>query len=252
MGNRNSIYSTVDSKNGNISYEGPLEITKGDHSNMPPRTDAYLPEEKEPHTGMYDRGHINASSLSPYSGNGTENVAPMHSDLNRRGGAYYSMEQGERAALQNGATIDSTKTAIVNANPGDKPEAFMVSDNVTYSDGHTESVHHSFTNASYTEHQAWNDQSVALPDTFDAPNPGDTLSSSMSSGEYADLMENTDAELPGIAEDYAAADFSGTSNTDSVAFVSESNASDGETSDTASDAAVSADEGGGADCSLDD
>lgn len=65
----------------------------------------------------------------------------------------------------------------------------------------------------------------------------------MSIGEYADLMENTDAELPGIAEDYAAADFSGTPNTDSVAFASESNASD---------VAVSEDEGGGADCSLDD
>ena len=74
----------------------------------------------------------------------------------------------------------------------------------------------------------------------------------MSSSEYADLMENTDAELPGIAEDYAAADFSGVPNVDSATSVSESNASDGETTDAASDTAVSADEGGGTDCSLDD
>ena len=233
-------HSSEDSNNGNVSWEGDLSIEKGDHSHMPGRTDAYLPGD--------ERGHINASSLG--GTNTTDNIVAQHYDVNR--GAYYSMEQGERTALQNGAAIDSSKTAIVNANPGDRPEAFMVSDNVTYSDGHTESVHHSFTNASYAEQQAWSDQSVALPDTFDAPNPGDTLSSSMSSGEYADLMENTDAELPGIAEDYAAADFSGTPNTDSVAFVSESNASDGETSDTASDAAVSEDEGGGADYSLDD
>lgn len=233
-------HSSVDSNNGNVSWEGDLSIEKGDHSHMPGRTDAYLPGD--------ERGHINASSLG--GTNTTDNIVAQHYDVNH--GAYYSMEQGERTALQNGAAIDSSKTAIVNANPGDRPEAFMVSDNVTYSDGHTESVHHSFTNASYAEQQAWNDQSVALPDTFDAPNPGDTLSSSMSSGEYADLMENTDAELPGIAEDYAAADFSGTPNTDSVAFVSESSASDGETSDTASDAAVSEDEGGGADYSLDD
>lgn len=251
MSNRTSIYNTVDSKNGNISYEGPLEISKGDHSNMPPRTDAYLPDENEPHTGMYDRGHINASSLSPYSGNGTDNVAPMHSDLNRSGGAYYSMEQGERTALQNGAAIVSTKTAIVNANPGDKPEVFMVSDNVTYADGQTESVHHSFTNASYTEQQAWNDQSAALPGTFDAPNPGDALSCSMNSSEYAELMENTDAELPGIAEDYAAADFSGVPNADSDVSASENSVSEGETADTALDAGVSADEGGGADCGSD-
>lgn len=74
----------------------------------------------------------------------------------------------------------------------------------------------------------------------------------MSSSEYADLMENTDAELPGIAGDYAAADFSGVPNADSAASAAESSVSEGETSDTASDAGVSADEGGGADCSSDD
>lgn len=233
-------HSFVDPNNGNVSWEGDLSIEKGDHSHMPSRTDAYLPGD--------ERGHVNASSLG--GTNTTDNIVAQHYDVNHR--AYYSMEKGERTVLQNGAAIDSTKTAIVNANPGDRPEAFMVSDNVTYSDGHTESVHHSFTNASYTEQQAWNDQSAALPGNFDAPNPGDTLSSSMSSGEYVDLMENTDAELPGIAEDYAASDFSGVPSADPVASFSESNASEGETSDTASDASVSADEGGGADCGLDE
>lgn len=239
---RDPIYSSVNPQNGNISYNGPLEITKSDHSCMPQRTDAYLPKHNEPISGMYDRGHITASSLSPHAGNDTSNVAPMHSDLNRSGGAYYAMEQGERTALQNGSVIDSSKTAIVNGSPGGKPEVFLISDNVSYSEGHTESVHHSFTNASYAEQQAWNDQSAALPGTFDAPNPRDTLSSSMSSSEYANLMEHTDAELPGIAEDYAAADFSGVPNADSATAVSESNASDRETTDAASDAAASADE----------
>lgn len=233
-------HSTVDSNNGNVSWKGDLSIEKGDHSHMPGRTDAYLPGD--------ERGHVNASSLG--GTNTTDNIVAQHYDVNH--GAYYSMEQGERAALQNGAAIDSTKTAIVNANPGDRPEAFMVSDSVTYSDGHTESVHHSFTNASYTEQQVWNDHSAALPGTFDVPNPGDDLSSSMSSSEYADLMENTDAELPGIAEDYAAADFSGVPNSDPDVSVSEGSISEGEASDTASDAGVSADEGGGADCNSDD
>lgn len=248
---RDSIYSSVDPENGNINYNGPLESTKGDHTGMPPRTAAYLPEPNEPVSGMYDKGHITASSLSPHAGNDTSNVAPMHSDINRSGGAYYALEKGERSALQNGSEIDSSKTAVVNGSPGGKPEVFMVSDSVTYSDGHTETIHFSFTNASYTEQQSWNDQSAALPGTFDAPNPGDSLRDSMSSNEYADLMENTDAELPGIAEAYAAANFSGVPNADPAASVSESNALEGETSDTASDAAVSADEGG-ADCSLDD
>lgn len=52
---RNPEYSTVDSQTGNVTYRGPLQIMKGDHSNMPPRTEAYLPGD--------ERGHVNASSL---------------------------------------------------------------------------------------------------------------------------------------------------------------------------------------------
>lgn len=190
---RNSSYSTVDPENGNITYSGPLEVMKGDHSHMPARTEAYLPGD--------ERGHINASSLGGV--NDESNVAPQHRDLNH--GAYYSMERGERTALQNGAAIDSTKIAVVNGHPGDRPEAFMVTDMITYADDHVETIHHSFTNVSNAEQEAWNDASAALPDIFDAPNPGDALRSSMSSEEYASLMESTDAQLPGIADDYAPA-----------------------------------------------
>ena len=143
-------HSSVNPNNGNVSWEGDLSIEKGNHFHMPGRTDAYLPGD--------ERGHVNASSLG--GTNTTDNIVAQHYDVNH--GAYYSMEQGERTALQNGAAIDSTKTAIVNANPGDRPEAFMISDNVTYSDGHTESVHHSFTNASYTEQHSDNLQQASL------------------------------------------------------------------------------------------
>ena len=138
-----SEYSTVDPGTGNMTYSGPLEITKGDHSNMPPRTRAYLSGD--------ERGHINASSLG--GTNLTINVAAQSRDVNH--GAYYSMEQGERAALQSGAEINSTKTAVVNGSPGDRPEAFLVSDTITYSDGHTENISLSFTNASYAEQAAY-------------------------------------------------------------------------------------------------
>lgn len=53
----------------------------------------------------------------------------------------------------------------------------------------------------------------------------------MSISDYASLMEATDAELPGIAEDYAAADFNGIPGAD----VSANNNADAET-DTFSDA----------------
>ena len=84
-----------------------------------------------------------------------------------------------------------------------------MNDSVTYLDGHTESIHHSYTNESYANQAAWNDMSASLPGTFDAPNPGDGLRGSMDSESYASLMESTDAEMPGLAEDYAPADFSG-------------------------------------------
>lgn len=206
-------HSFVDPNTGNVSWRGSLSIEKGDHSHMPSRTSAYLPGD--------ERGHVNASSLG---GGTTDNIVPQHYDLNH--GAYYSMEHGERAALQNGATIESSKTAVVNSQPGDRPAVFMVSDTVTYSDNHTESIHHSFTNASYTEQQAWNDQSAALPGTFDGQNPENTLANSMSSVEYAELMENTDAELPGISEDYTEADFSGVPGIDSAAFDIDTTVSD--------------------------
>ena len=202
---KNSMYSSIDSKTGSVTYQGPLELTKGDHSHMPPRSEAYLPGD--------ERGHVTASSLG--GGNGTDNVVPQHADVNH--GGYYSMEAGERAALKNGASIESTKTAIVHAGPGGRPEAFQVSDAVTYADGHTENIHLSFTNASYQDQAAWNAQSAPLPGAFNADNPGDGLRVSMSSEEYATLMEQTDAELPGIEADYAPAEFSGPPAADAAA-----------------------------------
>lgn len=188
---RNPNYSSVDTETGNVSYNGALSLEKGDHSHMPSRSEAYLPGD--------ERGHVNASSLG---GINTElNVVPQHSDLNH--GAYYSMEQGERNALRNGASIESEKTAVVNGQVGDRPITFTVRDSVTYPDGHTESIHHSFTNESYADQSAWNEQAASLPETFDAPNPGDELRSIYDIESYASLMDETDAMLPSIEDEYA-------------------------------------------------
>lgn len=193
----NPEYSSVDPRTGDVTYNGPLSVEKGNHSNMPSRTEAYLPGD--------ERGHVNASSLG--GANSKANIAPQHADLNH--GAYLSVEKGERTALQNGATIESEKTAVVNGNPGDRPSTFTINDSVTYPDGHTESIHHSFTNESYADQSAWNDMAASLPGTFDADNPGDGLRSSMDTESYAALMEETDASLPNLDADYTPADFSG-------------------------------------------
>ena len=203
---RNAEYSSVDPENGNVTFDGPLSIEKGDHNKMPHRTSAYLNGD--------EKGHVNASSTGGI--NAKTNVVPQNYDVNHKG--FAGVESGERTALKNGATIMSEKTAIVDSRPGDRPNTFLINDTVTYADGHVEQIHHSFSNEAYTEVHAsgphenqteWNAMTAALPDTFAGENPGDELRSSMDTEAYADLMEATDAEVPGLSEDYAPADFSG-------------------------------------------
>ena len=195
---RHPEYSTVDPRTGSVNYHGPSEIMPGNHKNMPHRTEAaYLPED--------ERGHVQASSLG--GTNGPENIVAMNANVNH--GGYYSLEEGERTALKNGAAIDSDKTAFVSNQPRQRPGALMVNDTVTYPDGHTEQLHFSFQNESYAMQDLQNEEAAALPDTFDAPNPGDMLRESMDAQSYASLMEETDAALPDIRDDYAPADYSG-------------------------------------------
>ena len=234
---RSDKYSSVNPENGNVTWNGPLSIEKGDHSNMPKMD---LPD-------GFERGHVNASSLG---GNNTRsNVVAQHADVNH--GAYYDMENAERSALKNGVAIDSTKVAIVDGKPGDVPNTFLVSDNLTFPDGHTESIHHSFTNASYAEQQAWNDCSAALPGTFDAPNPGDGLRANMSAADYASLMESTDAALPSVEDDYAAADFSGLPGAE-LAYGAAESSSGSWAGSSSADADISAGDDSGASCDPDD
>ena len=193
----NSEYSSVDFTNGNVTWKGPLSLEKGNHSGMPSRTDAYLPGD--------ERGHVNASSLG--GNNSTSNVVAQNYDLNH--GGYLSVENGERSALQNGATIDSEKTAYVDGQPGDRPSTFTINDTVIYADGHSETIHTSFSNESNANQVEWNELSLSLPSTFDAPNPGDTLRETMGSEAYADMMEETDTALFNLNEDYAPSNFCG-------------------------------------------
>lgn len=205
---RNPENSLVNPNTGDVTYNGPLSLEKGDHSHMPSRTDAYNLND--------ERGHVNASSLGGVNSN--TNVVAQHRDINH--GAYLSVEKGERTALQNGATITSEKTAVVNSQPGDRPSTFTVNDSVTYLDGHTELIYHSFTNESYADQAVWNDMSASLPGIFDSDNPGDGLRDSMDSESYISLMESTDAEIPGLAEDYAPAEFSGVPDSEDTASAS--------------------------------
>lgn len=196
----NTKTNTVDPKTGTTTYQGPSQITKGNHNYMPSRTSAYLPTD--------ERGHIQASSLG--GSNSRNNVAPMSKDLNH--GSYLHMENAEKSAIQNGATVQSEKTAFVSNQPGGRPDAFMVNDTITFSNGNTQTVNLSFSNMQNDQQAAINDevstQASSLMDEFS--NPGDVGRASMTTEEYAELMEQTDASLPNIADYYSEWDYSGT------------------------------------------
>ena len=186
----NSNY--VDPETGTITYRGSSEITKGDHSFMPHRTDAYLETD--------ERGHVQASSLG--GSNQPDNIVPQAADLNH--GGYYQMEMGERSVLKDGGQIESEKIAYTDTRPGNRPAAFMVNDTVTYADGQTQEVHLSFSNLTNAEQESMNaESSAAASSLYDAyPNPGDELRGSMTPDEYSVLMEETDASLPGVRDMY--------------------------------------------------
>lgn len=194
-------HNFVDPATGTKAYNGPSTLTKGNHDHMPARDGSYLPTD--------ERGHIQASSLG--GSNKPENIAPQAKDLNH--GSWNNMEAAERDALspRNGCTIDSEKTAFSSNQPGNRPDAFTANDSVTFPDGQTQTVNLSFANMQNSEQAAINEEATTqTSDLMDAyPNPGDGLRDSMSPEEYADLMAETDAALPNIADYYAEWDYQG-------------------------------------------
>lgn len=178
---------------GTITVRGLPDITKGNHNGMPPRTDAYLSTDQ--------RGHIQASSLN--GPNDPINIIPMSKELNY--GAYYNMEAGERNALKNGCTIETEKIAYVSNQPGNRPDAFMVNDQITYPDGNVQNVHLSFTNLTNEEQDGMDKIEQEYFDVYDHyDNPGDTLRSEFTPQEYAQLMDETDPYLSNVSDYYAA------------------------------------------------
>lgn len=196
---KENSYNTFDPENGTKAYNGPSELTEGNHNNMPARDGSYLPTD--------ERGHIQASSLG--GSNKPDNITPQAKDLNH--GSWYNMEAAERDALQSGCTIESEKTAFSSNQPGGRADAFTVNDSITFPDGQTQTVNMSFANMQNSEQASINEEvNTQASDMLDEfPNPGDSLRDSMSPEEYGELMEETDAALPNIADYYAEWDYQG-------------------------------------------
>lgn len=183
-------YNTVDRLTGTKAYNGPSEITKGNHNNMPSRDASYLSTD--------ERGHIQASSLS--GTNNKDNITPQAKDLNH--GAYLSIENGEKDALRQGYSVQTEKIAYASNQIGGRSDAFIVNDSVNKGNGQVQEIHHSFTNMMNSQQEGLNQELNNQSDLLDVSNPSDGLRENMSSEQYADLMEKTDSELFNLRDEY--------------------------------------------------
>lgn len=177
-----------------------------------------------------------------------ENLSAQNSNLNRS--SFKVMENAEQNAIRDGAKISTERTAFVGndvAPDGSRrPDAYMVNDHITFADGKTQDVHLSFSNMSKAEQAEMNEQTSAIFDTGE-PNPGDGLRAQMTTEEYAELMEETEGDLPSIRDEFSEWDASVSNNM--ISEPAEANGATSmdftaETSAIESDAAVASDDFG--------
>lgn len=136
----------------------------------------------------------------------SENLFAQDGRLNQ--GGFKSLENAEHRLIsdpQGKAEIYTERTAFVSnvhAENGNRPDSFMVNDNIRYADGSVQDVHLSFSNMTVQEQEDINQvlETSILPE--DISNPGDTLREFMSPEEYAQLMEETDTVLPNIRDEF--------------------------------------------------
>ena len=178
----------VNKETGTTTARGELEINKASRSQM---KKAFTGKDK---LATDDRGHL---VVARFDGKAIpENLFGQNRNVNRID--FKHVENAEAKALKQGATIDTERTAFISN--GTRPDNFMINDTVTFQNGVTEELHYSFTNMSHAEMEELNE--ISSDYMFDDPNPGDTLRDMMSVEEYSTLMTETDAELPGIAQDF--------------------------------------------------
>lgn len=150
-----------------------------------------------------DKGHLIAARMNGPAK--SYNVSSQNRALNR--GAYKSVENGEIRLAKQGNDVHTSKTAYV-SNEGAKPDAYMINDTITTPEGKTQNMHFSFQNASPGEQQEWNDIADLNTD-FEAYSNPDPLREGMTSQQYNELMESTDAFLPSIHDDFTVENSSG-------------------------------------------
>lgn len=147
---------------------------------------------------MVDNDHKGHLVAARFNGEAkAENLYAQNRDVNLID--FKNAENLESRAIKNGDTIETERTAYISH--GSRPDNFMINDTVTHPNGQVENIHFSFTNESHADLEQYNEISRHYLND-DYPNPEDTLRESMSTEEYAELVEETDNYLPSISDEY--------------------------------------------------
>lgn len=135
-----------------------------------------------------------------------ENLFAQDGHLNQ--GPYKTVENAEYRLIsdpEKNASIQTERTAYMShpsSESGNRPDAFMVNDSITYPDGQTQNVNLSFANMTVEAQENINYDLNTRVEMEDLPNPGDTLRERMSPEEYTEFMEKTDEQLPSIRDEF--------------------------------------------------
>lgn len=188
--NENGFTYTVDD-NGTITAEGKIESDNGVKCGA-----------RVTPNGMVDgdqRGHIIAAREGGV--NKGFNMTAQDGRLNQ--GAYKGAERAEINLAKQGYDVQTSKTAYVSNQQGGRPDAYMINDTITAPNGKTQDIHLSFQNMSPQEQQEMNDQSATIFSEMSSafPNPG-SRPEGMTESEYAELMEETDMDLPSVNDEF--------------------------------------------------
>lgn len=143
------------------------------------------------------RGHLIAAQEG--GPNKDYNMTAQDGKLNQ--GAYKTVENAEVDLARQGYEVQTSKTAYVSTQEGNRPDAYMINDTITSPDGKTQDVNLSFQNMSPEEQAEYNQflQENDFSDNY--PNP-DPLRESMTPEEYSSLMEETDQYLPSVRDEF--------------------------------------------------
>lgn len=93
------------------------------------------------------------------------NISAQDSKVNTRD--VRAVERQETAAVRNGMEISTERTSYCGNDPN-RPDAYMINDTVTKSDGSTYNVHHSFTNTDMSRYNENYEGLENAPDSYEA------------------------------------------------------------------------------------